>query len=67
MVKSREGITGNGVISSIFRSDSAVAVAVETCHGLLGEEGEGFFEHCTHIQSQQLISYHLKQRRRGSA
>ena len=39
--------TGNGVIASIFRTDSAISVAVESRHGFLGEETEGFFEDCS--------------------
>ena len=38
--------TGNGMISYVFRTNSAVAISVETRHGLLGEEGEGLFEDC---------------------
>jgi len=36
--------TSDGVVASVFGTDSTVAVAVEACHGLLAEEGEGFFE-----------------------
>lgn len=36
--------TGYGMVSPILRTDPAVAVTVETRHGLLAEEGEGLFE-----------------------
>jgi hypothetical protein len=47
--------TGNGMIPSIFRTDSAVAVSIETGHGLLGEEGEGFFEDCILVQQSAMV------------
>lgn len=36
--------TSDGMVAGIFRTDPAVAVAVEARHWLLGKEGEGFFE-----------------------
>lgn len=38
------GGTGYRVISAVFWTDVAVAVAVETCHGLFAEGAEGFLE-----------------------
>lgn len=40
----KEKHTSYGMVSSVLGTDSAVAVAVETRHGLLGEEGEGLLE-----------------------
>jgi len=39
------GCTCDGMVSCIVWSNVAVAVAVETCHGLLAEEPEGFLEY----------------------
>jgi len=41
----RERCTCDGMVSCIVWSNVAVAVAVETCHGLLAEEPEGFLEY----------------------
>lgn len=38
--------TSYSVISTVFWTDSAISISVEACHGLLGEEGEGFLEDC---------------------
>ena len=37
-------LTSYGMIAPIFRSDTAISIAVEACHGRLGEEGEGLLE-----------------------
>jgi hypothetical protein len=36
--------TGDGVVSYVVGTDVAVAVAVESCHGLSAEEAKGFLE-----------------------
>jgi len=33
------------MVSAVLGTDPAVAVAVEACHGLLAEEGEGLFQY----------------------
>ena len=38
-----------GVVSSVIWTDVAVAVTVETCHGLLAEEAQGLLENWTDI------------------
>lgn len=40
------GDTGYGVVSCVVCSDVAVAVSVETGHGLFAEETEWFLEYC---------------------
>ena len=34
------------MVARVVGAGAAVTVAVEACHGFLGEEGEGFFEDC---------------------
>lgn len=53
MGRTERSRTSNCMVTSIFRTHSAIAISVEACHGFLGEEGEGLLEDC---KSRHIVS-----------
>jgi hypothetical protein len=55
--------TSNGMVPCVVWTDVTVAVAVETCHGVLAEDTEGFLEYC--FRTLESIYRMIRMNKRG--